>query len=102
MEETAQGFAGYDECSLAGVFTCRCPGEDFTNLAKILKAKGADVVHVTTCSFSKKTEDGWQLGDGFCDRIDQLARSAAADAGIDVIKGTAHLPKEYSPEKFPA
>ncbi|WP_419780041.1 CGGC domain-containing protein [Maridesulfovibrio sp.] len=99
-DQTVQGFSGYDECSLAGVFTCRCPGDNFTEMVKILKAKGAESVHVVTCSFSKKERDGWKIGNGFCDKIDELARNAASEAGIPVTKGTAHLPKDYTPEVF--
>lgn len=99
-DENTQGFSGYDDCSLAGVFTCRCPGDNFTEMVKILKAKGAEAVHVVTCTFSKKDEGAWTLGNGFCADIDQLASEAAASAGIPVVKGTAHLPQNYDPEIF--
>lgn len=96
-DQTVQGFAGYDECSLAGVFTCRCPGDDFTDMVRILKAKGAEAVHVVTCSFSRKEDGSWKLGNGFCDRIEDMARNAAKEAGLPLILGTAHLPEGYQP-----
>ncbi len=99
-DETVQGFSEYDECSLAGVFTCRCPGDNFTEMVKVLKAKGAEVVHIVTCAFSNKKEDSWSLGNGFCKQIDEFAISASAEAGIPVVKGTAHLPEGYIPEVF--
>ncbi|WP_320175925.1 CGGC domain-containing protein [Maridesulfovibrio sp.] len=99
-DQAVQGFSGYDECSLAGVFTCRCPGDNFADMVKILKAKGAESVHVVTCTFSKKDDGVWKLENGFCDKIDELARNAAAEAGIPVTKGTAHLPENYKPEVF--
>ncbi|WP_320170767.1 CGGC domain-containing protein [Maridesulfovibrio sp.] len=99
-DEQLQGFGGYDECSLAGVFTCRCPGDDFTDMVRIMKAKGAEAVHVVTCTFSGKQDGSWKLGNGFCDGIDDLAEKAATETGIPVIKGTAHLPEGYSVETF--
>lgn len=98
LAQTKQGFAGYDECSLSGVFTCRCPGSDFTKMAKILKGKGAEVIHVPTCTFARKQDGKWVMGDGFCDRIDDLAVQASAEAQIPIIKGSAHLPEGYDPE----
>lgn len=99
-DQSIQGFMRYDECSLTGVFTCRCPGDNFTDMVKILKAKGAESVHVVTCTFSRKEADGWKLGNGFCENIDELSRKAASEAGIPVTKGTAHLPEGYTPEVF--
>lgn len=64
MMNSAQGFSAYDECTPAGVFTCRCPGDNVANLGKILKSKGADVIHLCTCSFAKKTEKGWDNSHG--------------------------------------
>lgn len=98
LEGSIQGFAGYDECSLTGVFTCRCPGDDFSNMVRILKAKGAETVHVVTCAFSRKGDGEWFLGEGFCPKLDEIAQAAAKDANIPVVKGTAHLPAGYSPE----
>jgi predicted metal-binding protein len=100
LDQTIQGFNTYDECTLTGIFTCRCPGDNFTDLVKILKSKGAESVHVVTCSFSKKEKDGWIFGNGFCEKIDDLAEKAASEAGIPVTKGTAHLPKGYVPYVF--
>ena len=64
LTEKKEGFAGYDDTRLAGIFTCRCPGDDAVNLAKILKSKGADAIHFCTCTFAKRT-----------DRADSAARS---------------------------
>lgn len=101
MAETKEGFAGYDDTEVAGVFTCRCPGENIENLAKILKAKGAEVIHFPTCTFSKKTETGWALSQGgFCKEIDIQVKKANASSGLPCVKGTAHLPKGYEVEVF--
>ena len=45
MMEKREAFANYDECMPAGIFTCRCPGDNALDLAKILKAKGAEAIH---------------------------------------------------------
>lgn len=98
MMRAAQGFSAYDECTPAGVFTCRCPGDNVANLGKILKAKGADVIHLCTCSFAKKTENGWDNSQGgFCDHIEKIAQDIAQAAGLPCVLGTAHLPKDYIP-----
>ena len=59
MIETTQGFGAYDACIPAGVFTCRCPGDNVADMAKILKSKGAEAIHLCTCTFASKTQDGW-------------------------------------------
>jgi predicted metal-binding protein len=101
MANSKEAFDTYDESTLAGVFTCRCPGDSVENLAKILKAKGADAIHFCTCLFSKKTPEGWVTENGgFCDKIDGLMEKAAKATGLPCIKGTAHLPKGYEPETF--
>lgn len=96
LNETKEGFTGYGSTSLAGVFTCRCPGDNIEDLAKILKAKGADAIHFCTCTFAKKTDEGWDasLG-GFCDKIDDLIEKVNKATGLPCVKGTAHLPKNY-------
>jgi predicted metal-binding protein len=94
-----EGFLSYDECSPAGIFTCRCPGDNLIKLAKILKAKGTDVIHFCTCMFSKKTENGWIVSqDGFCDKVDYLIDQVHMATNLPCVKGTAHLPKSYHPE----
>ncbi len=102
LEASNQGFAPHrDEgCKLIGVFTCRCPGDNISDLAGILKAKGAEAIHFVTCAFSRKTPDGWILGDGFCPDLDRLVRQAADKTGLPCVKGSAHLPKNYEPEAF--
>lgn len=96
---TKEGFAGYDQAMPAGVFTCRCPGDNIADLAKILKSKGAEAIHFCTCTFANKTLDGWESGKGgFCDHMDQLMEAAYQATGLPVVKGTAHLPKGYTPE----
>lgn len=98
MMSAAQGFNAYDECTPAGVFTCRCPGDNVANLGKILKSKGADVIHLCTCSFAKKTEKGWDHSQGgFCDHIEKIAEDIARAAELPCVLGTAHLPKGYTP-----
>ncbi len=98
MMETSQGFSGYESCAPAGVFTCRCPGDNVTDLAKILKSKGAEAIHLCTCTFAKKTENGWDSMDGgFCTQIDKIAEDIATATGLPCVLGTAHLPKGYTP-----
>ena len=53
LTDTDQGFAEYEQARPAGVFTCRCPGENVVGLAKILKSKGAEAIHFCTCMFAK-------------------------------------------------
>lgn len=97
--ENKEGFAGYNDCIPAGIFTCRCPGDNIVEFGKILKAKGADVIHFTTCTFSKKTDQGWDIRHGgFCDKVDEFVKNIQEATGIPCVKGTAHLPKGYKPE----
>jgi predicted metal-binding protein len=101
LQEKKQGFAGYDETTLTGVMTCHCPGDDIVAKAKLLKTKGAEVIHLCTCLFCKREEGTtWTLGNGFCDHTDEMARRIADEAEITCIKGSAHLPKGYVPEVF--
>ena len=100
LSSAAEGFAGCEEPEIVGVFTCRCPGENVADMAKILKSKGAERIHFCTCMFSHREKDGWTLGSGFCADVDQLVRLAADETGIPCIKGTAHLPNGYVPEVF--
>ena len=102
LVETREGFQGYEQAMPAGVFTCRCPGDGVVELAKILKAKGADAVHFCTCTFAKKEDGGWTMADGgFCDHVDALMEKVRQEAGIAVVKGTAHLPEGYTPQQQP-
>lgn len=99
LDKTKQGFDRYEDCTLAGVFTCRCPGDNVPELAKILKSKGAQVIHFVTCSFAKKTDHGWDntMG-GFCDNIDKIVKQVHEATGLPCVLGTAHLPKGYTPQ----
>ncbi len=98
MQETVQGFAAYDDCTPAGVFTCRCPGDNAVQLGKILKSKGAEAIHFCTCTFAQKTDQGWETGNGFCDHLDQIMESVHQATGLPCVKGTAHLPGGYDVE----
>lgn len=98
LTEKKEGFAGYDDTRLAGIFTCRCPGDDAVNLAKILKSKGADAIHFCTCTFAKRTDSGWDMSQGgFCSQIDDIMERVHKETGLVCVKGTAHLPKGYAP-----
>jgi len=97
LMEKKEGFAIYEDCILVGVFTCRCPGDVTVNLSKILKAKGAEAVHFCTCTFAEKTNEGWVAKDGgFCENIDEIIEHVHNETGIPCVKGTAHLPKNYT------
>jgi len=97
LTEQKEGFAGYDECTPAGIFTCRCPGDNAVGSAKILKAKGAEAIHFCTCTFAKKSDNGWVMkAGGFCEDIDAIIERVNEETGIPCVKGTAHLPKDYT------
>lgn len=98
LSSASEGFAGCEGPELAGVFTCRCPGDNVADMARILKSKGAESIHFCTCLFSHREKDGWVHGNGFCDDVDRLVNQAAAAAEIPCVKGTAHLPNGYVPE----
>lgn len=99
MMEKREAFANYDECMPAGIFTCRCPGDNALDLAKIFKAKGAEAIHFCTCAFAKQSGQGWTTQDGgFCDHLDQIITQIHDVIGLTCIKGTAHLPKDYQPQ----
>jgi len=95
--EKKEGFARYDECIPAGIFTCRCPGDNAVDLAKILKAKGAEVIHFCTCTFAGKTDKGWSVAQGgFCDNPDEIIERINKETDLPCVKGSAHLPKDYT------
>ena len=101
LTTATEGFSGYQATVPAGVFTCRCPGDNVVNLGKILKSKGADTIHFCTCSFAAKTENGWKMENGgFCDHVDALMEQVHEATGLPCVKGTAHLPEGYVPEKL--
>lgn len=98
LSQGKQAFSAYDATELTGVFTCQCPGDSVENMAKILKAKGAEAIHVPTCLFASKTEGKWVMEQGgFCPDIDQLVARIHKATGLPCIKGTAHLPEGYTP-----
>jgi predicted metal-binding protein len=98
LQDTKEGFSAYDSAKLLGVFTCRCPGDNLVKLGKILKAKGAQAIHICTCAFSRKENGKWQLGQGFCDSVDDLLKSLSNETGLPCVKGSAHLPEGYRVE----
>ncbi|MDX9788747.1 MAG: CGGC domain-containing protein [Desulfobacterales bacterium] len=99
LQERKEGFAGYESCELAGLFTCHCPGDDAVSMAKILKSKGAEVIHFCTCLFSKKGKEAWEMSDGgFCEHLDAMIDRVHLETGLPCVKGTAHLPGGYQPE----
>jgi predicted metal-binding protein len=101
LQEQAQGFSRYDNPQLVGVFTLKDSIDENLALAKILKAKGVEVIHFVTCAFSHKDEGKtWYLGNGFYEDVDSVARKIVQETGIPCIKGTAHLPENYSVEIF--
>jgi predicted metal-binding protein len=101
LTEQKEGFAGYDECVPAGIFTCRCPGDNTVGAAKILKAKGAETIHFCTCSFAQKADGDWVMKNGgFCDDIDAIIERVNEETGITCVKGTAHLPEDYIPKSW--
>jgi len=97
LTEKKEAFAIYEDCVPAGVFTCRCPGDNVVGLSKILRAKGAEAIHFCTCMFAEKTEKGWVLGSGgFCENIDEIIDKVNNETRLPCVKGTAHLPEGYS------
>ncbi|WP_461210632.1 CGGC domain-containing protein [Desulfocurvus sp. DL9XJH121] len=96
-EAGTQGFAVHGEpCRVRGVFTCRGEDTDVALLAAVLKAKGAEAVHLPTCVFASKQDGAWTMGGGFCQRVDELV-AAVRNEGLDCVLGTAHLPEGYAP-----
>ncbi|WP_419655857.1 conserved uncharacterized protein, CGGC domain [Desulfosarcina variabilis str. Montpellier] len=100
LENRVQGFSGHEQTELVGVFTCHCPGDDLIDKAKILKSKGADTIHICTCTFASKNDGAWVQGGGFCEKVDELMQNVSNEAQITCIKGTAHLPEGYQPQTF--
>ena len=101
LMSATEGFAGYQDPMPAGVFTCRCPGDNVARLGKILKSKGADAIHFCTCTFAGKSETGWKMENGgFCSHIDTLMEQVHQATGLPCVKGTAHLPEGYVPVKL--
>lgn len=98
LMETKEGFAGYAQARPVGIFTCRCPGGNVANLAKILKSKGAKAIHFCTCTFASKGQGGWKMDQGgFCSDVDALMQQAHEATGLPCVKGSAHLPEGYVP-----
>jgi predicted metal-binding protein len=99
LEQRTQGFQSYDQARLAGVFTCRCNEDNVEDLARILKAKGVEAIHVPTCLFANKADGKWTTdGGGLCDKLDTLLDRMRDASGLPCIQGTAHLPEGFVPE----
>ena len=97
------GDQAFTECApveLVGVFTLPKERERVFALAKILKAKGAEAIYIVTCAFAHKSKEGWKLGQGFEEGRDELYAELATGVGLPVIKGSAHLPAGYTPQRF--
>ncbi len=101
LVEGREGFEMHAAAVPAGIFTCRCPGDVAVDQAKILKARGVEVIHLCTCTFANKNEGDWRLSHGgFCDHIDTLIETIHQEAEITCVKGTAHLPAGYTPRQW--
>lgn len=98
LKTSADGFSVHGDAELAGVFTCRCPGDGLVEMAKIMKSKGAEAIYFCTCLFAHKENSKWINGSGFCKNIDALMEQTATESGLPCIKGTAHLPDNYNVE----
>lgn len=98
LDDRTQGFADYAETRLAGVFTCRCEEDNLEDMAKILKAKGAEAIHVPTCLFANKADGKWHMeGGGLCPDPDGIISRIRRATGLPCLAGTAHLPEGYVP-----
>jgi predicted metal-binding protein len=100
LAERVEGFSGYADAHPAGVFSIDPNPEETVRLAKILKAKGAEAIHVATCAFAHKGNGGWILGDGLEKDLEPILKRVAAETGLPCVLGTAHLPKGYVPVRF--
>jgi predicted metal-binding protein len=100
LDAAEQGFAVYDRARLVGVFTCRGDHDALVDMARILKAKGAEAVHLCTCAFAGKQDGAWKEGEGFCADPEAVLRRVAQEAGVPCVLGTAHLPQGYAPKTF--
>ncbi len=90
-----------EDCQLVGLFTCRCPGDNAVDLARILKNKGAEAIHFCTCAFATQTDGGWSMENGgFCEDIDKIIERVHNETEITCVKGTAHLPGDYTIQKW--
>ena len=100
LAECQEGYAEYSQARLVGVFSLQSDPEEMVRLAKILKAKGAEAIHVVTCAFAHKSEGNWVLGNGLEGDLEALMKRVVAETGLPCIMGTAHLPKGYAPKRF--
>jgi predicted metal-binding protein len=92
------GFAGYEDPRLLGIFTCHCNDEIILNLCRILKEKGVEIIHFCTCTFAREGQEQWIEGEGLCHHVDELMERIHKELGLRCVKGTAHLPKDYEPK----
>lgn len=101
LQNREHGFSGYDQAEIAGIFTLQDSEAENISLAETFKSKGVEVIHFVTCSFSHKGDGKiWYLGNGFFENVDDLARKISRETGLPCVKGTAHLPEEYTVEVF--
>ena len=100
MAASSEGFSEYEAAELAGVFTLTESRDKNVELAKILKAKGAEVLHMVTCGFAKKEDGKWIVGNGFVEEPEQLMSDLARETGLPCVLGGAHLPEGYIPMVF--
>ena len=83
--------------SLAGIVACHCPGDNVVKLAMQLKAKGAEVIYLCTCAFTKVSKEGWSREEVFCEHIDRIVQDITQQAGIPCKKVIAPLPDIVTP-----
>ena len=63
----------------------------------LFNKQGVEAIHFCTRTFAKKTDEGWGMKDGgFCEGIDEIIERVNKETDIPCVKGSAHLPKEYS------
>lgn len=100
LERGTQAFKGYDETTLVGVFTCRCGQDNLEDLARVLKSKGAEVIHVPTCLFANKVDGRWVMeGGGLCRELESVCSRIREASGLPCVEGTAHLPEGFVPAR---
>lgn len=93
--------AHHEDCALAGVFTCHCPGDNAVEMVNIPKNKVAEVIHFCTCTFATRTDEGWRMENGgFCPDSLRIIERVHNETGIPCVKGTAHLPGNYTIQKW--
>ncbi len=100
LDEGVQGFSDDGGAVPAGVFTLAESDDETVQLAKILKSKGADAVHIVTCAFARKADAGWVVEAERLTAMEALAGRIASEAKLPCVLGTAHLPEGYAPLRY--